>query len=72
MPPPLYDDTIEYSDGTLATVDQMASDVTTFLAWAASPEMEARKRLGLKAMLFLLVLTALLAAVKHKVWSRLN
>jgi cytochrome c1 len=72
MPPPLYDDAIEYSDGTLATVDQMASDVTTFLAWAASPEMEARKRLGLRAMLFLLVLTALLAAVKHKVWSRLN
>lgn len=72
MLPPLDDDAVEYTDGTPATVDQMASDVTTFLAWAASPEMEERKRLGLKVMLFLLVLTALLAAVKRKVWSRLH
>ena len=72
MLPPLDDDAVEYADGTPATVDQMASDLTTFLAWAASPEMEERKRLGLKVMLFLLVLTALLAAVKRKVWSRLH
>ncbi|MBL6935600.1 MAG: cytochrome c1 [Alphaproteobacteria bacterium] len=72
MSAPLDDDAVEYTDGTPATVDQMASDVTTFLAWAASPEMEERKRLGLKVMLFLLVLTALLAAVKRKVWSRLH
>jgi cytochrome c1 len=34
--------------------------------------MEARKLLGLKVMLFLLVFTAMLAAIKRKVWSRLH
>ncbi len=33
-----------------------AKDVTAFLAWAADPHMEARKRLGLQVMIFLLVL----------------
>ncbi len=72
MLPPLDDDAVEYAEGTPATVNQMASDVTTFLVWASSPEMEERKALGLKVMLFLLVFTALLAAVKRKVWSRLH
>lgn len=69
MPPPLFEDGVEYEDGTEATVEQMAADVTTFLAWAASPEMEARKRLGIKVILFLLVLSGLLYAVKRKVWA---
>ena len=47
MPQPLYEDGVEYADGTKATPDQMAKDVTAFLAWAAEPEMEDRKRLGI-------------------------
>jgi ubiquinol-cytochrome c reductase cytochrome c1 subunit len=47
----------------------MATDVTTFLAWAAEPEMEERKRLGVKAILFLIVLTGLLYALKRKIWQ---
>ena len=47
----------------------MASDVTAFLAWAAEPELEARKRMGVKVLLFLLVLTGLLYAVKRKIWA---
>ncbi|MBT5415480.1 MAG: cytochrome c1 [Rhodospirillaceae bacterium] len=69
MPPPLFADGVDYEDGTEATVEQMAADVTTFLAWAASPEMETRKRLGIKVILFLLVLSGLLYAVKRKVWA---
>lgn len=69
MPPPLSEDAVEYSDGTKATVAQMAKDVTTFLAWTAEPELEARKRLGIKVMLFLLVLTGMLFALKRKIWS---
>lgn len=69
MPSPLSDDGVEYGDGTKATVDQMAKDVTSFLAWAAMPELEARKGMGLKVMIFLIVLTGLLIAVKKKVWS---
>ena len=50
----------------------MAKDVTTFLAWAAEPEMEERKRLGIKVILFLLVLTGLLLALKRKIWADLH
>ena len=72
MPAPLSEDSVEYADKTKASVDQMASDVTTFLTWAASPELERRKNLGIKVMLFLLVLTGLLYAVKRKVWSDIH
>jgi ubiquinol-cytochrome c reductase cytochrome c1 subunit len=72
MPPPLTDDGVEFADGTKATVGQMAKDVTTFLTWAAEPEMEERKRLGIKVLLFLLVFTGLLFALKRKIWSDLH
>lgn len=72
MPTPLYEDSVEYADGTAATVEQLAEDVTVFLAWTASPELEARKRLGLKVLLFLLVLTGMLYALKRQVWSKLH
>ncbi|MCP4330929.1 MAG: cytochrome c1 [Alphaproteobacteria bacterium] len=72
MPPPLFDDLVEYADGTPATVDQMARDVTTFLSWAASPEMEERKTTGIKVILFLLILTGLLYAYKRKIWADLH
>ncbi len=69
MPAPLSDDAVEYADGTKATVDQMAKDVTSFLVWAAMPELEARKGMGLRVLIFLVVLTGLLIAVKKKIWS---
>ena len=34
---PLYDDSVEYEDGTPATLDQMSYDVANFLTWAAEP-----------------------------------
>lgn len=69
MAPPLSDGGIEYADGTQATLDQQARDIVTFLAWASEPNMEARKQMGIKVMLFLLVFTGLLIAVKKRVWS---
>lgn len=68
MPPPLVEDGVEYTDGKAASVDQMARDVSTFLAWASEPDMEARKQMGLKVMIFLVLLTVLLYMVKRKVW----
>ena len=68
MPPPLFDEGVEYADGTPATVEQMADDVVTFLYWAAEPKLEERKRIGLKVMLFLIILSGLFIAVKQKVW----
>jgi ubiquinol-cytochrome c reductase cytochrome c1 subunit len=69
MPQPLNPDQVSYADGTKATVEQMARDVTTFMAWAAEPELEARKRLGVKVILFLIILSGLLYIAKRKIWA---
>lgn len=72
MAPPLFDDLVEFSDGTKATADQMARDVVTFMTFAAEPHMEERKRTGLKVVAFLLILSVMLYFVKKKVWSKLD
>jgi len=69
MPPPLSDDRVTYADGTQATLDQQAKDVTAFLAWASEPNLEERKQLGVSVILFLIVLTAMLYALKRHIWS---
>lgn len=53
-----------------ATVDEMARDVTAFLAWAAEPTMEVRKRTGIKVLLFLIVFCGVWYAVKQRVWRK--
>ncbi len=72
MAPPLADGAVQYGDNTQATVKQMAEDVTAFLTWAAEPSLEARKRLGFKVMIFLLVMTGLFIAAKQRVWRDLH
>jgi ubiquinol-cytochrome c reductase cytochrome c1 subunit len=69
MAPPLSDGRVTYADGTRASVEQMSRDLTTFLAYIAEPEMEQRKRMGVKVVLFLIFLTGLTYATKRKVWS---
>jgi cytochrome c1 len=68
MPQPLYGDDVEYADGTEATLEQEAKDVTAFLAWAAEPELEERKSMGIKVLIFLGVLFVMTVAVKKAVW----
>lgn len=69
MPPPLEDGKVTFADGAPNKVEDMAHDVVTFLAWAAEPKMEERKRTGVKVVLFLLALGGLMYAVKRKVWA---
>jgi ubiquinol-cytochrome c reductase cytochrome c1 subunit len=69
MPPPLQPDIVTYEDGTPATVEQTAHDVTQFLAWIAEPKLEERKQMGLKVMLFLIVITGLFVAYKRRIWA---
>lgn len=66
---PLYEDAVEYTDGTPATPEQMARDVSVFLTWASEPSLEDRKQTGIGVLLFLIVFTGILIAVKRQVWA---
>ncbi|TJX42022.1 MAG: cytochrome c1, partial [Mesorhizobium sp.] len=69
MPKPLSDGQVTYDDGAPQTVDQYARDVSTFLAWAAEPHMEDRKKTGFRVLVFLLLFGALVYLTKRKVWE---
>lgn len=60
---------VTYSDGTKATVDQMAHDVTAFLAWASEPESDERKQQGVKVMFYLLIMSIVMYLSKRRIWS---
>jgi len=68
----LVDGQVEYEDGTSATECQMAKDVAVFLAWAAEPEHDERKKNGFKFMLALSVAIAITAFYKRFRWSPLK
>ncbi|MEL7543001.1 MAG: cytochrome c1 [Pseudomonadota bacterium] len=71
MASPLSDDIVEYAQSDVpTTTDQYAKDVSAFLMWAAEPKLEERKSLGLRVLLYLIVLTGLLYLAKRKLWSR--
>ena len=72
MPAPIMDDSVEYKDGTKPTVNQIATDVTAFLAWASEPNMEARKSMGIKVMLFLFAFLFVLIGMKRRTWSNVH
>lgn len=69
MAPPLMEGSVAYADGTEATVDQMAKDVSAFLAWAAEPEMETRKKMGMQVIIFLAVFSVVMYMAKKAVWK---
>lgn len=68
----LYDGLVEYEDGTPATTSQMAKDVVEFLNWAAEPEMDDRKRMGVKVLAISSVLFAMSVWVKRYKWASLK
>lgn len=69
MSPPLDDDLLEFEDETPATVENMAQDVSAFLMWAAEPKLNARKEAGFVAVIFLIILSALLYLTNKKIWA---
>jgi cytochrome c1 len=72
MRKPLDDGLVTYSDGSPQTVDQYARDVAAFLAWAAEPHLEARKRIGLQVFVFIIAFAGLMYFTKQRVWSALH
>ena len=72
MQKPLSDGLIEYNDGTEASEEQMAKDITTFLVWAAEPHLEARHKIGFKAIIYLIILSILAYFSMKRLWSRIE
>ena len=72
MPKPLMDGQVQYNDGTEATEQQMAKDVVTFLAWSAEPHLEARHKIGFRAIIYLIIITILVYFSMKKIWSRVE
>jgi len=72
MAQPLDSEYVDYDDGTENSLEQLSKDVTTFLAWSAEPELEVRKNLGLKVILFFIVLGFLFYLVKIRLWRNIN
>ncbi|XP_010565123.1 PREDICTED: cytochrome c1, heme protein, mitochondrial [Haliaeetus leucocephalus] len=72
MAPPIYNEILEFDDGTPATMSQIAKDVCTFLRWAAEPEHDHRKRMGLKMLMISGLLISLLYYMKRHKWSVLK
>jgi len=69
MPQPLTNGQVTFDDGSPATLEQYTKDIATFLMWAAEPQMEARKRLGLEVFVFLIIFAGLMYFTKKKVWA---
>ena len=72
MPQPIYDGSVDYDDGTDNNAEQLTRDVVTFLKWSAEPELEIRKNLGIKVMLFFLVLGTIVYFVKNRMWRKIS
>lgn len=69
MPPPLRAGLVTFDDGAPSTIDQQAKDVTAFLAWAAEPKMEERKRTGFAVMIYLLLLAGIVYLSYRRIWK---
>lgn len=68
----LFDEAIEYQDGTPATASQLAKDVTCFLKWCTEFDHDVRKTLFIKVMLILPLLTYASWYMKRVKWSSLK
>ncbi|KAF3856855.1 hypothetical protein F7725_017578 [Dissostichus mawsoni] len=72
MAPPIYNEVLEFEDGTPASMSQVAKDVCTFLKWAGEPAHDQRKRMGLKLLMGAGIVVPLLYYMKRHRWSVLK
>ena len=73
MVPPLGDDElVEYKDGTYASKEQMVIDVVNFLQFVSEPEMEMRKKMGVRVLIFLAIMITLFAIAKKRIWKKVK
>lgn len=68
MKAPLTEGLVTFDDGSPSTVEQMAADVATFLAWAGDPKAQVRKQMGFSVIAYLLILAGLAYASYRRIW----
>lgn len=68
----LFDEAIEYSDGTPATASQLAKDVSVFLKWCTEPEHDTRKLMLIKVLMVFGVLIPGSWYMKRHKWASLK
>ncbi len=70
MPPPLYDQAVEFNPVADNSQKALSEDVATFLMWTAEPKLMQRKKAGLVAVVFLTFLAVLLYLTNKKIWAK--
>jgi ubiquinol-cytochrome c reductase cytochrome c1 subunit len=65
----VYDEVVEYEDGTPNNSSQLAKDVAHFLAWASYPEFDDRKKMGIKTIAVSSMLLGMAIWWKRFKWS---
>lgn len=68
----LYDEIIEYEDGTPATTSQLAKDVCTFLRWSSEIYHDDRKLYGFRMLLFFSIFTPMAWFMKKRVFTQVK
>lgn len=68
----LYNEVLEYPDGTPATASQLAKDVATFLKWTGEPEFDERKKMFLKSIGIFSVLLSIAYYYKRHKWTNIK
>lgn len=69
MPPPLFDESLDFEDGHPNDLHSLSKEVSGFLMWTAEPKMMQRKQMGFVSVIFLMVLTILLYLTNKKLWA---
>ena len=72
MAPPLGEGYVDYDDGTDNTLPQLAEDIVTFLTWSAEPELEVRKNIGIKVILFFVIFGLFVYFAKQRLWRDIH
>jgi len=67
MPQQLFDEGIEFKDGTSATQSQQAKDVVSFLRFTAEPYHDTRKRFAMKILAFFPFMVIVLVYLKRHI-----
>jgi len=69
MPNPLNEGQVTYDDGTVASVDQMAKDVSAYIAWASDPRAVQRKQAGVGVLIFLFLFAGITYMSYRRIWN---